>query len=158
MMEIVLRDAVPEDEEFLARLYCDVRRREVDAWGWPAEQQQLFLRMQFEAQRRSYRSGFLDAEDRIICRNGECIGRMLVSSEPAAMRLIDIALLEAHRNSGIGTGLLRELLRRCETEHCPLRLQVLQGNPAARLYQQLGFVPSSVDPMYVQMEWTPGTA
>jgi hypothetical protein len=36
-----------------------------------------------------------------------------------------------------------------------LRLQVLRGNPAIRLYQRLGFVQSGADPMYLQMEWVP---
>jgi ribosomal protein S18 acetylase RimI-like enzyme len=152
---ITLRDAVPEDVPFLARLYSDTRRQEVGAWGWPPEQQELFLRMQFDAQRRSYRASFPDASDRIICVESVAAGRLLVGQEPEGVRLIDIALLAEHRNRGIGTGLIRQLQQECEMRGSTLRLQVLQGNPAVRLYQRLGFVPSSAGPMYVQMEWTP---
>jgi ribosomal protein S18 acetylase RimI-like enzyme len=153
--QITLREATPEDMEFLARLYFDTRRQEVSAWGWPPEQQELFLRMQFDAQSRSYRAAFSDATDRIICLDGSAVGRMLVGQEPGAMHLVDIALLEEHRNCGIGTSLLRQLLQECEMQDRTLRLQVLQGNPAIRLYQRMGFVQSGADPMYVQMEWTP---
>ena len=152
--EITLRDAVPEDVEFLARLYCDVRSQETGAWGWPSEQQEIFLRMQFDAQSRSYRAGFPDAIDRIICLDSAAVGRMLVAHERAATRLIDIALLETHRNHGIGTALLCQLLQECERSGRTLHLQVLQGNPAIRLYKRLGFLQSSADLMYVQMEWT----
>jgi ribosomal protein S18 acetylase RimI-like enzyme len=80
---------------------------------------------------------------------------MLVGKEAFRTHLIDIAVFEEHRGRGIGTGLLRQLLQEYESQGRPLRLQVLQGNPAIRLYQRLGFVQSSADPMYVQMEWTP---
>ena len=36
-----------------------------------------------------------------------------------------------------------------------LRLQVLQGNPAMRLYRRMGFVETGADQMYAQMEWNP---
>jgi len=153
--QITLREATPEDMEFLARLYFDTRRQEVAAWGWPQQQQEMFLRMQFDAQSRSYRSAFPDAVDQIVCLDGFAVGRMLVGQEPAGMHLIDIALLEEHRNHGIGTQLMRQLLQERKSQGRTLRLQVLQGNPAIRLYQRLGFVQSGADPMYVQMVWTP---
>jgi len=83
------------------------------------------------------------------------MGRMLVGQVPSETRLIDIALLEEHRNRGIGAELLRQLLQKCETKSRPARLRVLQGNPAIRLYRRMGFLQSSTDPMYAQMEWIP---
>ena len=153
--QIILRNAIPEDTQFLARLYFDTRRQEVAAWGWPPQQQEMFLRMQFDAQSRSYRSAYPDATDRIVCLEGSAVGRMLVGQEPSGTRLIDIALLEDHRNRGIGTELLRQLLQKCKSQGRTLRLQVLQGNPAVRLYQRMGFLQYGADPMYVQMEWIP---
>ena len=152
---VTLRNATPEDMEFLATLYSDTRRQEVAAWGWPQAQQDIFLRMQFDAQCRSYRAGFPDAIDHIVYLDGVAVGRMLVSHEPAGIHLIDIALLEVCKNQGAGTGLLRRLLRDCKAQGTPVRLQVMQGNRAIRLYRRLGFIETSSDPMYVQMEWTP---
>lgn len=153
--EITLRNAVPEDMQFLARLYDDTRRREVSAWGWPQAQQEMFLRMQFDARQRSYQAGFPDAIDHIVCVNGDDAGRMLVGRGAAGMHLIDIALLEEHTNRGVGTHLLHQLLEECGIRGETLRLQVLQGNPAIRLYRRLGFVETGTDGMYSQMEWTP---
>jgi len=153
--QITLRDAVPEDLPFLARLYSDTRRQEVAPWGWPPEQQEMFLRMQFDAQRASYRSVYPGATDRIVCLENTAVGRMLVNEDAAGMRLVDIALLAEQRNRGIGTELLCGLLRECETQGRILCLQVLQGNPAIRLYQRLGLRQSGGDSMYAQMEWTP---
>lgn len=153
--QITLRDATPEDTQFLAFLYGDTRRCEVNAWGLPPEQQELFLRMQFDAQCRSYCVAFPDATDSIVCLEGHAIGRILVDQDSAGKRLIDIALLEEYRNRGIGSNLLRQILQECEMQGRALRLQALQGNPAIRLYQRLGFMQSSADPMYAQLQWLP---
>lgn len=153
--EITLRDATSEDIPFLARLYGAVRRQEVSVWGWPAEQQELFLRMQFEAQRRSYEASFPGAIDRIVYLDGSAIGRILVGQDPAGMRLVDIALLEEYRNRGIGSDLLQHLLQTCASARASLHLHVLRGNRAIHLYRRLGFVEASADAMYIQMEWTP---
>jgi ribosomal protein S18 acetylase RimI-like enzyme len=152
--KVSLRRAVPEDDEFLARLYFDTRRREVAAWGWPEPQQEMFLRMQFDAQRRSYRAAFPNAVDSIVSLDDAPVGHMLVGDEPGSMRLIDIALLEDYRNRGIGTGLLRRQMEECEALGRTLRLQVLHTNPAVRLYERLGFLKTDADAMYAQMEWT----
>ena len=153
--QITLRDAVSEDLPFLARLYRDTRRQEVAAWGWLPEQQEMFLRMQFDAQRASYRAVYPGATDRIVCLENTAVGRVLVNEDAAGMRLVDIALLAEQRNRGIGTELLSGLLRECETRGRILRLQVVQGNPAIRLYQRLGLRQSGGDSMYAQMEWIP---
>ncbi len=152
---VTLRNATPEDMEFLASLYSNTRQQEVAAWGWTQAQQEIFLRMQFDAQCRSYRAGFPDAIDHIVCLDGVAVGRMLLSHETAGLHLVDIALFEACKNQGVGTGLLRRLLRDCKAQGTPVRLQVMQGNRAIRLYRRLGFIETSSDPMYVQMEWTP---
>jgi len=154
---ITLRDAVPEDMQFLGRLYRDSRRREVEPWGWPPEQQKMFLEMQFNAQYGSYRATFPDAADSIICQGNNPIGRVMVSQESASLHLVDIALLEEHRCRGIGGNVIRRLMQQCETNGLTLRLQVLKSNPATRLYQRLGFVESSADSMYIQMEWSPSS-
>lgn len=153
--QITLRDATPEDMQFLAFLYGDTRRGEVNTWGWSLDQRETFLRMQFDAQCRSYRVAFPNATDSIVCLNGRAIGRILVDQDAVGKRLIDIALLEEYRNRGIGSELLRQILQECEMQGRTLSLQALQGNPAIRLYWRLGFVQSSADLMYAQLQWLP---
>jgi len=104
--------------------------------------------------KRLFAAGDQDATDRIICLDAAAIGRILMTQNATTTRLIDIALLGVYRNRGIGTMLLRQVLQECERQGRALRLQVLQGNRAIRLYQRLGFVQASADPMYAQMEWT----
>ena len=74
--QITLRRVCAEDVPFLERLYFDTRRHEVSAWGWPLAQQEMFLRMQFDAQRRSYSAAFPNAEDHIVNVDGSAAGRI----------------------------------------------------------------------------------
>ncbi len=150
-----LRDAQPGDLPFLLELYSDVRGPEVSAWGWPASQCDAFLRMQFEAQRRGYQAAYPKAIHHIVLSGGEAIGRRMAARTSQGMRLVDIALLASHRNRGIGSRLIQQLMDDCRASGSALHLQVLRGNPAQRLYQRLGFIETGADQMYIEMAWTP---
>jgi ribosomal protein S18 acetylase RimI-like enzyme len=154
-LQIDLRPETEGDLEFLAALYRDTRRHEVAGWGWPSDQQALFLNMQFEAQRRGYRQMYPDAMGRLVYVQGTRAGRMLVNEEHAVMHLIDIALLEEYRNRGLGTHLLTELQRECDLRKLALELRVLAVSPARRLYRRLGFEEVNLDEIYIQMERSP---
>lgn len=52
---------------------------------------------------------------------------------------------------GIGSAVLGELLGRCDRDGVTVRLQVLQGSAARRLYQRHGFVVDSEDAVDVFM-------
>ncbi|MFI1100571.1 GNAT family N-acetyltransferase [Streptomyces melanogenes] len=55
------------------------------------------------------------------------------------------------QGTGIGSGVLRELLERCDRSGFLVRLNVLQGSAARRLYERHGFVAESEDPVDVFM-------
>jgi ribosomal protein S18 acetylase RimI-like enzyme len=152
---VELREAGGGDLPFLLSLYCDVRGPEVAAWGWPAPQQDAFLRMQFEAQQRCYLAAYPESMHHVVCLEGIAIGRRLVACNSQGMHLVDISLLDAYRGRGIGTQLIQQLMDDCQAKRCELRLHVLRGNPAFRLYRRMGFRESSADPMYIQMAWAP---
>jgi ribosomal protein S18 acetylase RimI-like enzyme len=155
-MAISLRLARQEDQEFLFKLYASTRQAEVAAFGWDPTQQEAFLRMQFNAQRRSYASAYPAAVEQIVELDRQPAGRLVVArGDGAVATLVDIALLPEHCGGGIGGGLLRDLLDRCKQEQTSLRLQVLKTNPAARLYERLGFVKVGEDGVYFQMEKRP---
>ena len=105
-----LRPAGPDDEPFLYRVYAGTREDELAAVDWDAAQQAAFLRGQFEAQHHYYHEQFGSAEFQIILLGGEPIGRLYVDRRDDEIRIIDIALLPAHRNAGLGEALLTDLL------------------------------------------------
>lgn len=157
-MEYSLRDATPDDQPFLLKLYASTREQEIAAWGWDAAQSEEFLRMQFQAQQTSYGQMYEGATHEIVTINGAPVGRILVAEDTSEIRLVDIALLSEFRNRRIGESLIRRLIDQSARQNKPLRLQVLQWNPARRLYDRLGFRITSEDPMYVSMEWVAAKA
>jgi len=154
-MNTKLRPSSLDDREFLFRLYASTRADEVSAFGWPAAQQEAFLRMQFNSQHRWYETAYSKAEHQIIEEDNEPIGRLIVLRQPDATELVDISLLPQYRGQGIGGKLIRALIEQCAASGAVLRLQVLNGNPAVRLYTRLGFVRTGQDQMYTRMERRP---
>jgi ribosomal protein S18 acetylase RimI-like enzyme len=154
-MAISLRPYRSDDQEFLFKLYASTRMHEIAGFGWPAAQQEMFLRMQFDAQRRSYEAAYPEAEHQIIERDEQPIGRIMVFRNEDSTLLVDIALLTEHRGLGIGGQLIRDLVQQCSSDYVPLHLQVLKANPALRLYERLGFTRTGEDQMYIQMERQP---
>lgn len=55
------------------------------------------------------------------------------------------------QGTGIGSGVLCELLERCDRSGLLVRLNVLRGSSARRLYERHGFVAESEDPVDVFM-------
>lgn len=155
-MTIALRPYQAYDRDFLFKLYASTRADEIAPFGWPPAQQEAFLRMQFMAQQQWYAMSYAQAEHHIIEQDGVPIGRLMVSHQPPAAVLVDIALLAEHRGKGIGGGLVRDLIQECDRNKLPLRLQVLKTNPALRLYERLGFTRTGEDQLYIQMERQPG--
>jgi ribosomal protein S18 acetylase RimI-like enzyme len=151
-MNFTLQPFTPDQQDFLFKLYANTRQEEVSSFGWPAAQQETFLRMQFNAQQNWYAMAYSGADHQIIVVGGQPVGRILVFHELNARRLVDIAVLSDYRSRGIGTQLLRDLLDKSDREGIPVRLQVLKSNRARSLYQRLGFVVISDDGMYYQME------
>lgn len=152
---ITLRPITPLDQPFLALLYATTRAPELALMPWSAAQKAAFLQMQFTAQNAYYRQRYPQAAFAAILRSGEPVGRLYVDRRPGEIHLIDIALLPAQRNQGIGAYLLRNLLAEGTSRQIPVRLHVAVGNPAQRLYTRLGFVPCGAPGVYQVMVWQP---
>ena len=111
--------------------------------------------MQFNARQRQYGFQYADAADDIITLDGRAIGRMLVLRGKEENRLVDIALLPEHRNAGIGTGLLRGLIDEAARAAKSVTLHVERTNPAAGLYERLGFIKTRETGSHFFMEKLP---
>src|SRR5512136_916675 len=105
-MAISLRTYRAGDQDFLFKLYSSTRVNEIAPFGWPAEQQEAFLRMQFTAQQRWYETAYARSEQEIVEQDGQPVGRLMVLREKASVLLVDISLLAEHRGHGIGGALL----------------------------------------------------
>jgi ribosomal protein S18 acetylase RimI-like enzyme len=150
--EFTHRPATAEDAAFQFQVYASTRSEELAALGWPAAQQEAFLRMQYNIRRQSYQAAYPDAERSILLAEGAPAGTAIVWRAPAEIQLVDVAFLPEFRSRGLGTRFLDRLIGEARRSALPLRLSVLRGNPAARLYERMGFVTRSTSSMYIEME------
>jgi ribosomal protein S18 acetylase RimI-like enzyme len=146
------------DDGFLFTLYASTRAHELATWGWGPAQQELFLRMQYQAQVRHYAATYPPEGHVILEQEGLPVGRLWVVRASTELFLVDIALLASHRGMGLGTHLLRTLQDEAARAGLPVRLNVTRDNPARRLYTRLGFTPmpgSSDAAPYLELRWHP---
>jgi ribosomal protein S18 acetylase RimI-like enzyme len=153
---ITLRPIRDEDLELLFRVYASTREEELAQVPWTAEQKADFLRMQAVAQHAYYQENYKGADWLVIERFGVPAGRLYVHRREKEIRLVDISLLPEHRNAGIGSDILGELISEAAAAGKPLRIHVEKNNPALRLYERLGFVPIVDKGVYHLMEKSPG--
>ncbi len=84
---------------------------------------------------------------------GRNIGLIGVERHPDWWFLDKFYLLPAYQNRGIGSYLLERLIDDAKTAQVPLRLTVLEVNPARRFYERHGFVLThTISPRH-HMEW-----
>ena len=160
--EIRLAPVYPSDDPFLYRTYASTRAEEMALTGWTAEQQESFLRMQYEAQRRSYRMQFPNAEYRVIRRGDSAVGRLVIDRTidrtPEEILVLDIAVLPEFRAQKIGSTLMQAIMQEASQAAKAVRLHVERFNPALRWYERLGFGVVNDGSIYLEMVWRPSQA
>lgn len=156
---ITIRPAAPEDASLLFTLFAEEKAAELAPLGLSAAQLQPLLEMQYRGREFSYSQSSDNLADNILCAaNGAPVGRLLVDRQPECIRVMDIAVLLAHRNRGIATQALRHIQHQAAGESRPVRLRVMQNSPAENLYRRLGFTQTSQDEISSEMEWRPQSA
>lgn len=156
---VELRPVVATDDPFLFAVYASTREHEVAQVAWEEGQKELFLRWQFNLQRGEYDTRFPDAAYHIILVDQHLAGRIWVGMDDEQIRLLDIALLPEFQNRGVGTALLRRLMKEATITRKALRHMVfVLNNDATRFYERLGFVAIEDLDAYKHMEWRPSSS
>lgn len=145
------------DLPFLLNLYSLSRQSELSQVDWPEAQKQAFLAQQFNAQHHYYQQHFSTAHFDLIEFGGTAIGRLYWNLEKQRLCLIDIILLPAYQHQGIGTAIIRGLMRAAANEAKRLELHVENNNPVRLLYSRLGFAHTGDSGVYQKMVWEPHT-
>ncbi len=151
---MALRPVTDADEEFLLLIYAGTRAEELAQAAWEPGQQEVFVRWQFDLQRREYGVRFPDAEYYVIVIDDCPAGRIWIGRDDRQIRLLDIAILPEFQNRGAGTMLLHRLIDESKRAGKALRHMVfVLNNDAHRFYERLGFVVIEEFGAYKHMEW-----
>jgi ribosomal protein S18 acetylase RimI-like enzyme len=157
-LTVTFRSETTDDIEFLAHLYALTRADELTAVDWPEATKQAFCRQQFTAQRTHYLNHYPGAQLLIIQRGVEPVGRVYFEQTAHELRLMEITLVPAARNLGIGGAVGRALQRRAHEAGLPITLHVEPFNPARRLYERQGFREVETRGLYLYMVSEPPAA
>lgn len=148
MADWEIRPASVADVEAVAELRAVVLRADLERLGRYDEQRV----------RQRLRDGFAPAHTWVIEVGGAFAG--CVSLRPAADAhwLEHFYLAPQLQGHGIGGAVLRRLLERFDRDGTLVRLNVLRGSPARRLYERHGFTLETEDPVDVFMVREPAAA
>src|SRR6476660_6928181 len=155
---VTLRPVGPTDHDFLVEVYGSTRAEELALVPWTSEQQQLFVRSQFAAQQAHYAEKYPFASHDIVMSNGRPVGRLYVGRLDHEIRIVDITILPAERNGGIGTYLIKQILDEAKRAGKLTRIYVEEFNPSLRLFERLGFSVSAQHGMHLLLEWSPSNS
>src|ERR1043165_6246435 len=154
---VTLRPVGPDDHEFLVAVYASPRADELALTPWTDEQRDSFVRWQFGAQQEHYAKTYPAANHDIIMSDGRQVGRLYVARLDQEIRIVDITVLPAERNSGIGSYLIEQILDEAKSAGKVTRIYVEEFNPSLRLFKRLGFSVSAQHGMHLLLECSPAT-
>ena len=152
---VTLRPVGPDDYDFLVEVYGSTRADEMALVPWTDEQRHMFVQSQFASQQEHYAQKYPAANHDIIMSDDRRVGRLYVARLDHEIRIIDITLLPAERNVGIGSYLIQLLLDEASRSGKLTRIFVEDFNPSLRLFERLGFSPSEQQGIHVLMQKTP---
>lgn len=133
---IAFRPAAEADFERLLDLRIRVLRPHLERVG----------RFDPERARRYFRDGYDPTHLRLILVDGGFAGCVALKPDGDGLVLEHFYLDDAVQGRGIGGAVLRLLLAEADAAGKPVRLGVLKGSPAARLYRRHGFAWTHDEP------------
>ncbi|GAA1956131.1 GNAT family N-acetyltransferase [Kitasatospora viridis] len=141
MNDWTMRAATPADLEPLVELRAVVMRPDLERLG----------RYDGARVRQRLRDAYQPSHTWIVELGAATVGCVALRPAEDGYWLEHFFLAPELQGRGIGGAVLRELLDRCDQEATPVRLNVLQGSAARRLYERFGFTLDREDPVDVFM-------
>lgn len=141
MADWELRPALASDVEAVAELRAVVMRPDLERLG----------RYDEHRVRQRLRDAFEPEHTSMIEVDGAFAGCVALRPAEDAYWLEHFYLDPELHGRGIGSAVMSRLLEWCDRENAVVRLNVLQGSPARRLYERHGFAVEAEDPVDVFM-------
>ncbi|MFJ8975980.1 GNAT family N-acetyltransferase [Streptomyces sp. NPDC102282] len=136
-----LRPATPDDVESIAEIRAVVMRPDLERLG----------RYDERRVRQRLRDAYAPEHTSVVEAGGAVVGCVALRPSEDGWCLEHFYLAPELQGRGIGTAVLAGILARTDAEGTPVRLNVLQGSAARRLYERHGFVLEHEDPVDVFM-------
>lgn len=144
-MNVELRQATSTDEALVYQVTEATMRTYVErAFGPWVE----------SFQRKIIGKSFHPATHQVILVDGCAVGIIAAPVHDSHIQLEKLFVMPRFQRQGIGSRLLRDLLRSAAAQRKPIRLRVLAVNiDARRFYERFGFVVTNTTPERIFMEF-----
>lgn len=136
-----LRPAETADLEAMTELRALVMRPDLERLG----------RYDEHRVRQRLRDNFAPEHTSVVLADGEFAGCVTMRPVENGWWVENFYLSPALHGQGIGSAVLRTLLERADADGADVRLDVLQGSAARRLYERHGFTLEHEDPIDVYL-------
>lgn len=138
------RRATPADRDFARsvhhRAYRDVIERQYGPWDEPAQD-------------KLFDDAWSAAAHEIILCDGVSCGYSCVEDQNGYIHLRELVVDPAFQSRGIGTHIIRDVIKRAIGRGVPVRLHTHIVNRAAKLYRRMGFLETERTESHLWLEW-----
>lgn len=141
----VMRPAAPADVEAIAELRALVMRPDLERLG----------RFDEHRVRQRLRDSFSPWHTSVIWADGAFAGSVTLRPAENGLWLEHFYVAPGVQGAGLGSAVLRTLLEKADAEGSPVRLNVLRGSAARRLYERHGFTVETREPIDIYMVRVP---
>jgi ribosomal protein S18 acetylase RimI-like enzyme len=120
--------------------YREVSERQFGAWNEAVQD-------------RFFQDSWHAAPHEIVECDGVPVGYISVKDRSDVVHLRELVLLPEFQNRGIGTALLRQVMKHAQERGVPVQLGTLHANRAANLYRRVGFSEIGRTDTHILFEW-----
>lgn len=143
-----------DDMGFLRDAHASTRAQDLALLSVDPAMLQALVQMQFEAQRQHYVHHYPGSMPWVIAHQGRPVGHMWLHHDDHGLRLMDIAVLPAHRGLGVAGVCMRALMAVAQEQGCPVHLHVRADNPIRHWYARLGFATTGTSGLHLAMTFS----
>jgi len=141
-MQFSLRPASPDDLEPMMTIgHEGIRPYVEELFGWNQSEQELQFRKDFQPEVTS-----------IIQIAGKDVGYLILEEQADHTFIAGIYIASKFRRYGLGSLVLKDVIKRSQTLGKSIRLRVLRPNPVRQLYTRFGFEIIDTSDTHVFME------
>ncbi len=148
----VFRNPSENDSELTAKLFYNANINET--WHQPVTMEQFSWGSSLYFDKSKTNS---ISEASAICfeeSTGKAVGACLISKDEGYPFVFDLHVLKDYRRIGIASEMMKKAFSKMSDEHDYMRLFVVEGNPAEKLYEELGFIAGKT--VFI-MKYLPGS-
>jgi len=127
-MQITFRPAVEKDFEYCKRLYFEGMKKIIEELG-----------LDMAAQEAGFSAQWTLTQVRVICFGGSGAGWLQSDVRDDGLFVAQLFVDESSQGRGIGTEVMKRLIREAAALYQPVSLAAVKINPAVRLCRRLGF-------------------